>query len=675
MSYSGAHRPSVLGRLGGLTSTVFSAVVIWWLMYVLVRRAHSLEDILSFTAVVTLCIAIAVGLHEAGHLLVGLAIGEPARKIRVGSGPTVAGFRVRGLIVQLCLNPLGGGAVYFSQLGAVPNPMRMASLAAGPGINLLGALYGFGLYETGTAWLGAFALANAVCLVSSAMPSVTTEGGRQHLSDGMQILNLLLKHPNPAVNFEGAEMTNDARDVIVRAVEDAQFSVADEITDMHLLRALSQDVVVGALFSATGLTGRIPAAKPPETDDSEAAPHLSKTLGLALETAFRKARDIGVRKPNAAGICLGLLATDCTASRLMKEAGISDDALLKLALVTTEDEDDLRQASVISADLPLERWGTAADKALDYAFRVAAADHSPFVGTHHLVAALVADPESRGARALTRVGFVLVWKDDKSESGTGAERHGPPALSPQAALAIAGGIWRTGPTYPTGTAELCLGIVDQSAGMGAQILQSAGVSVSALEAALRSTPRETSEPAGCTAVSRGMWLLRASARMGAGRWLDARADFLEAGRAATTDEQRAVCRNNVAWVSLMSGDPSLRAEALELSTAALGFKTDQPAFIGTHAFALLENGAAAEAASMLEGVIPRQTRPRDRASNLCELAMCYARLNQPEAAAKAIAAAQEADPKNALLARAQLEVGKTASAPVGGLDLKAASRV
>lgn len=659
MSYSGLHRPTILGRIGGFASSVVSFVIISGLTFFALQKVSAADSLWGLAGALAICLVIAVVLHESGHLVVGLAVGEPARKIRVGSGWTLFGFRVRGLVVQICANPLGGGAVYFSEVGAAPGRMRLASLAAGPAMNLLGAVYGLTLYELGITWLGAFAMANAMCLVASAIPATTTDGGQQHQSDGAQILNLLLKPAAVRAYFEGATMTTDGHSVLVRAVEDAQLSGESEVTDAHLLRALNQDPVVGPLFASVGLSERIEPAPTPETD-ALSTPSWPPATNKILELAFLKARDMGLSRPNPAAISLALLSVDCPSSRLMKDAGIDERSLRKLASVPVEDEETQRWEHVISADMPLERWGTAADSALAYAFRIAEADQSAAVGTQHLVAAIVGNPVCRGAQALARVGFVLSWSPERSDAETQRETEGPPLLSPQAALAIAGALWRTGPTYPTGTAELSLGIADQGAGMGAQILSSAGVTPESLEKALRFTQRESSEPAGCTPCARTMWDLRATARMGAGRWLEARSDFLESLRKATSELQRAMSLNNAAWTALMSGDPSLRAEALEQSRVALAFKPDQPSFIGTHAFALLENGSPPAAAAILEPTARTHPRPQDRALDICLLAICRARLQQPEEAVKDLAVAREADSTCPLLGCAQLEIDKAA---------------
>jgi hypothetical protein len=663
VSYSGVRRPSLLSRFGTEAAQVLAFAVLWWFVFVSVRPAGTLDGIAWFAAAVVGWLAVGIVLHESGHLVVGLLTGEPVLKIRIGSGATLFSFWAGAVMVQVCLNPLSGGAVYFSRVGAAPNRIHLASLAAGPGMNLLAVVYGFGFFQLGAMWLGPFVIANAVLFIGSASPSVSSAGGHVQKSDGRQILDLLFGPPVPRTSYDGAEMTGDAYAVLARAGEEAQLSGAVEVTDMSLLRALNQDEKIAALFASVGLSDRIPPPGMPESDDLP-TPSVSVTANAALTAAFQRCRDIGVQKPNAAGFCLGLLAVDCPASRLMKEAGITEEAVRQLAAVTVEDDEDLRRKRVLSPDVPLERWGTAADRTVAAAHRIAAADRSPIVGTQHLIAAVVRDSQCRGAQALEHIGFVLEWKGERPDPAGALPEGEQPVLSPQASLAIAGALWRTGPSYPTGTAEICLGVLDQSAGVGAQILNSAGVSAKAFEKALRFTPRESSEHAGCTESSLVMWMLRGSARVGAERWLDARADFLSAERSAKRDDQRAICNNDIAWVSLMSGDASLRADALQRAKVAISLKPDQIAFQGTHAFAMLETGSPAEAVAILESLIPKHTRPRWRATDLCLLAICRARLGQPDEAARHISEAVAADPRCSLLGRARAEldqVGATLS--------------
>src|SRR5258708_35358314 len=131
MGDSAVRRPSLLGRVGGILSPIFSSAVILWFVLVAVRRTATF-DLFQWYAAGIVSLAIGIVLHEGGHLVMGLATGEPVRKIRIGSGPTLFGFHVRGLIVQVCLNPIGGGAGYFSRHEAVPGGGAPASPAAPP---------------------------------------------------------------------------------------------------------------------------------------------------------------------------------------------------------------------------------------------------------------------------------------------------------------------------------------------------------------------------------------------------------------------------------------------------------------------------------------------------------------------------------------------------------------
>jgi thioredoxin-like negative regulator of GroEL len=91
---------------------------------------------------------------------------------------------------------------------------------------------------------------------------------------------------------------------------------------------------------------------------------------------------------------------------------------------------------------------------------------------------------------------------------------------------------------------------------------------------------------------------------------------------------------------------------------------DRLAFKGTLAFALMENGSVAEAAALLEPVASTHPRPRDRALDLCLLAICNARLHDSEAAAKHLEAAAAADSRCQLLERARAEIAQSAAVAI-----------
>jgi Zn-dependent protease len=657
--YSAKHRPSLGERAVNLIGPTITLVLTWWLVFsgLLAGPPDASPFLLALGFVVSL--AVGVFIHETGHLLVGLALGLAVRKIRIGSGPTLVTFRPRGIRVQVGINPFGGGAVYPSGLDHSSRDVKIVTSAAGPVTNLLAALYGLGMVHFGIDWLGVFALVNLLLGVTNLIPHKFTLDGHEQPNDGMQILQNVMGTAKKGLYYEGAEVASDAQIVQVRAIEEARDAGSAEINDMHLLLGLAGDRDVRPLLAPLDLRALLRTAGPSTT--AEVKPTWAPVTDRVEQAAARAARDLGLTKADAACICLGLMAVDCPAGRLLKESGVSEAALR--ALATSRYEPSLaRDGAPGLADLPVERWGSAAERTIALAAKIAKADRSTYVGTEHILAALTSEPASRAARALDRLGLILV-----RDGGAALKREVPaaaPVVSPQAAAAMAAALGRTGPTYPTGTGELCLGIADQATGMGAMLLAGGGVRIADLERALPQVPRDPSEPLGCTPASRWRWELRARARLGAGRFLDARADFMVLEQHAPSDAVRALDRNNIAWASLMSGDPALRGEALELSRLAVEFKADQASFKGTYAFALMENGSVAEAAALLQPIASMHPRPRDRALDLCLLAICHARLHDAETAAKDLQAAEAADPRCQLLERARAEMAPTVAVAI-----------
>jgi hypothetical protein len=657
--YSAKHRPSLGERAVNLIAPTITTLLTWWLVFSGLLAGPPNASLLLLAVGFLASLAVGVFVHEGGHLVIGLALGAAVRKIRIGSGRTFLTSRPRGIRVQICGNPLSGGAVYLSGLDHSSRDVQIVISAAGPGANLLAALYGLAMVHFGVDWLGVFALVNLLLGVTNLIPHKFTLDGHEQPNDGIRILQLVLGTANRGIYFEGAELASDAQAVQVRALEEARDAGSAEITDMHLLLALAGDRDVRALLAPLDLRALFQASGPSTAE--EIRPAWAPVTDRIEQAAARAARDLGLAKADAACICLGLMAVDCHAGRLLKESGVSEAALRALATSRSEPTPERVDGSAL-ADLPVERWGSAAERTVTLANKIATADRSTYVGTEHLLAALMAEPESRAARALARLGLILV-RDD----GAALKREVPaaaPAFSSQAAAVLVAALGRTGPTYPTGTGELCLGIADQASGMGAMLLAGGGVRTANLERALRQVPRDPSDPVGCTPASRWRWELRARARLGAGRHLDARADFTVLERHAPSEAMRALDRNNIAWASLMSGGSALRAEALELSRAAIDFKPDQRSFKGTYAFALMENGSVAEAAALLEPIASTHPRPRDRALDLCLLAVCHARLHDPEAAAKDLQAAEAADPRCPLLDRARAEIAPTVAVAI-----------
>jgi tetratricopeptide (TPR) repeat protein len=590
--------------------------------------------------------------HEAGHLAVALLVGRPVRKVLIGRGATILTARPGGLRVQVCANLLGGGAVYFSAVDDTSTGANVAVSAAGPAVNILTGLIALAAAPAAP-WMGTLALAGLLLGAGNAIPSRFDSGGREHLTDGTLVLRLLRGRARGAAFFEGEDLAEDGQRVTIRSIEEAMDSESEQLTEVHLLAALDREAELHAVLAPARveeLIARLPG--PPSSIDVR--PVRSPVVEDVYKVTFRIGRDLGVARPNAACLCQGLMSVPSEVGSRLKQAGVDEAALTELA---RRSQDDAPHAEPgprsVLPDLPLERWGTMAGALLDLAFTIAQTDNSGEVATQHLVAALVARPTCRAGLALQRLGFELHRYD---RAVPPAQPSHPPSLTPEAQSAIASALLRTGATHACGTGELLLGLADGARSMAAALFQQADVDATAILGAVAGIPRETSEPAPYSPAMRRMWELRAGARLGAGRYEDSRADYLVLERHAPTEEVRAVNQNNIAWVSLMSGDPSLRADALERSRAAVAAKPDQPSFQGTYAFALMEDGRSGEAAELLERVIALQTRPRDRALELCLLGMCRARLGDPQAARRHLAEAEAIDPRCALMGRTRAEV-------------------
>jgi len=161
---------------------------------------------------------------------------------------------------------------------------------------------------------------------------------------------------------------------------------------------------------------------------------------------------------------------------------------------------------------------------------------------------------------------------------------------------------------------------------------------------------------GCTKATHFIWNVRASARLQAKRYADARADYILMSPSAPHPHEQAVDLNNAAWSALMVGDPAWRADALGRAQQALEIEPDPPFIRGTLAYALLENGKPVEALAVLDSFDDTKTSPGGKASNLCVRAIAEARLGQTEASRRHVHDAEALDAACELLDRTRAEL-------------------
>jgi hypothetical protein len=340
--------------------------------------------------------------------------------------------------------------------------------------------------------------------------------------------------------------------------------------------------------------------------------------------------------------------------------GVSDGTylFLRLGLLPGEyrravDEQALHAPSSAKFDdLALELWTASADQALAVALQIAQAQGAAHMGTEHLLAGVLNDRESAGARTLADMGFrgerllPLLVK---------GEAAAPPAWSSDALTAVGWAITMSDPALGAGTGELCCGVLASRMGSGYAVLKKADITLGGFNEELDPL-RQQEILVGCTKAMFIFWATRASARLHAKRFAEARSDFVAMTAASPNPHERAVTLNNAAWAALMAGDPAWRADALERVQQALVIEPEVSALRGTLAFALLETGRVVEAVAALDSFDDSSTPPAGQASNLCLRAMAAARLGDKATSARHVREAERLDPACELLERARAEL-------------------
>jgi hypothetical protein len=303
-------------------------------------------------------------------------------------------------------------------------------------------------------------------------------------------------------------------------------------------------------------------------------------------------------------------------------------------------------------DLALEIWTASADQALSTALRIAQAAGAAQLGTEHLLAGVLADEESPGARTLKDMGF----SGDRlfpllAKGGATA----PPTWSSEALTAVVFAIDIADPGLGAGTGELCSGVLGATKGRGYAVLNEADITQSGFREELEPL-RNQELQVGCTKAIHFVWHVRASARLQSKRYSDARADYLVMTPLAPSPHDRAVDLNNASWSGLIVGDLSWKADALERAQQAFAIEPDPPFIRGTLAYALVENGKPIEGIAMLDSFDDKKTSPKGRASNLCVRAIAEARLGQADASTRHVHDAEALDPACELLDRTRAEL-------------------
>ena len=310
----------------------------------------------------------------------------------------------------------------------------------------------------------------------------------------------------------------------------------------------------------------------------------------------------------------------------------------------------LRNAKI--EDLPLDLWTASADRAVTAAMEIAERHRAEHIGTEHLLAGVLQDPQSLGARTLVDLGFSPERLIPALAPGAATA---PPQWSPTAVAALVYALLIAKPESGVGTGELCLGVLGtrtDAGSTGRTLLAEADITLNGFGDAL-GLPLHREVMVGCTRASHVLWAQRAGALLRARRYAEARSDYLAMIDHSPDPRRRAISLNNAAWAALMSGHREWTEEALKEVQEASEAEPDLAEFQGTLAFALVETGKPREALAALDGIDDTSREPRGRALHLCLRALAEARLGNIEQSTRHVHEAEMLDPAGELLSRAR----------------------
>ena len=138
---------------------------------------------------VTVCIFVAIVLHELGHYFAARVCAVPIKQLGFGWGPKLYGGRVSGVDCQVRLLPVGAYVqMDMKALQRRSLPQQLFVLGAGVAVNLLLAVIAWG------SLFGAFNLALAI---GNLIPLYQLDGWKS----GMVICRRMFGRPSPLVEW------------------------------------------------------------------------------------------------------------------------------------------------------------------------------------------------------------------------------------------------------------------------------------------------------------------------------------------------------------------------------------------------------------------------------------------------------------------------------------------
>jgi len=139
--------------------------------------------------VYVLCFALAMLIHELGHLVAARACMVPAGELGLGWGPKVFGFRAGGVEYRLCAVPVGAYVrLDMAELQRRPLVQQVVVLLAGIIVNLVAAALAEGT---------AFGTMNLLLAATNLLPLYQQDGWKC----GMVMLRALMERRSPVVEW------------------------------------------------------------------------------------------------------------------------------------------------------------------------------------------------------------------------------------------------------------------------------------------------------------------------------------------------------------------------------------------------------------------------------------------------------------------------------------------
>lgn len=467
-----------------------------------------------------------------------------------------------------------------------------------------------------------------------------------------------VRHP-----FE--RFTAPAKRVLNLTQDEAERMEQPAIGTAHLL--------LGLLREPDGLASRILAEFGVETDAArdmlsreplerdvplERRPIATGRTKRVIENAFEERERTGRTKIGTDHLLVGiLLEASGNGALVLARSGVTLERTRKRVVeLSGQGISDSSRSSDYGA-LALENLSVTAESALMASAREASDFGAKFFGSEYVLLGILAQSGSLGARVLSELGV--------TSEAVRARLTRAPAAQAGAAAPMTDGLRielrKTFLGLQTGVAvdtSALVQAVRAGGGLGGAILGSRATKQQ-LDQAIASmrTSELSEEPIGrFTKPLLPLWNERAVSRIWAGRYEDARADYSLLRANATTPLERAAYANNLAWASLLIGDPSLFAESLALAEEAVAGASDKRAFQSTLALALIENGRTREAVQILEAYgSDNEDRP-GAAEVTAILAIGKWREGDRDRARTLLEHATELDPQCALIPRVKAEL-------------------